>query len=222
MPYWYQPDMEGLIGQRAFRNIFSDGNTGEVNAVYLAEIQVLADSEVEAGLATEYPQLGYPIIQAFPTWQPHTVYASGTMIQQVTPAPPVPAILAFRQIAAAGGISGATEPTWPMVRTKTVADGTAVWLAISATPELVRMASLRYGRAIAFERHPDYVRRYGDRPRKEADAFMRDKVLTARAYFTDLLGPSKPANTGGVYHGPGRMIYTGHDPDTGASNGGDY
>lgn len=222
MPYWYQSDMEGLIGQKSFANIFSDGNLGTVNSTYLAEIQVLADSEVDAQLATEFPQLQYPIIQAFPNWAPNTSYPRGAFVQQVTPAPPVPAILAFRQIVPAGGVSAGTEPKWPTLRTKTIADGGAVWLAISATPELVRMASLRYGRAICFERHPDYARRYADRPRKEADAFMRDKVLTARAYFTDMVGPSKPANTGATYRGPGRMIYSGHDPLTGRSNGGDY
>ena len=220
MPYWYQQDMEGLVGKQAVQNILSDGNKGYVDAATLAEFQTLSDGEVDSALATEYPTLGLPIIQNFPAWTALTGYAQGTMVQQVTPAAPVPALLAFRAITpGVNGTSGATEPTWPTLRTGTVTDGTVSWLCISAVPEKVRMASLLVGKALLFERHPDYVRRYGTKPREVADKYLRD-IVSAKAYFENLLGNLKPANVGGAVVDRGPRIYV--DGPQGQKNSGDY
>jgi hypothetical protein len=85
---------------------------------------------------------------------------------------------------------------------------------------MVRAASLRFGRAYAFERHPDYVRRYGKRPREEADAFLQ-RILSATRYFADIMGGIKPANVGAAVYNPDPTLYM-RDPSTGQDNAGDY
>lgn len=93
-------------------------------------------------------------------------------------------------------------------------------LTQTPAPVLVRQASLLWAKALLFERHPEYVRRYGEGPRKTAEAFL-DRLIAAREYLTDALNMStKPGNVGGLVTDSGpRMTINNAD---GSSNTGDF
>lgn len=213
MSYWSQADMEGLIGQQTVLNLYQDGGAGVVNQTYLAETQSLSDAEIDGAIATEYPGVPLPVVQVFPTWAASANY---TLKSQVIPS--VPNGYAFRCVGAPG-VSGGAEPTWPTLYGVTVNDGSVQWLCSSLTPQLIRHASLLWGRALSYERHPDYVRRYGDGPRKAAEAYL-NRLIGATRYFTDLLSGALPANIGGAaVDGAHRLYVTSPD---GRSNAGDF
>lgn len=60
------------------------------------------------------------------SWQPGVNYTTG---QYVEP----PSVLDFGYEATTAGTSGLTEPAWPLVNGATIADGTVVWTARTAT-----------------------------------------------------------------------------------------
>lgn len=198
MSYWSQSDLEGMIGQQTVLNLYQDGGTGVVNPVYLAEVQSLSDGETDGGLARVWPG-PYPVVQVFPTWAPSTSYPVGAMV-----VPTVQAGLAYRAVGSPGTTSG-TQPTWPALLGSSVIDGGVTWIAVSTTPELIKRASLMFGRAYSYERHPDYVRRYGDGPRKAAEANL-ERLLEAKEYIEDALGSTTPTNVGGIVYAHGSRM----------------
>lgn len=95
----------------------------------------------------------------------------------------------------------------------------------SAVQSLLRAAELEYAMAFAFERHPEYVRSFGEGPRldmfKRAQARMEAIATGAQFATGDAVAPLNPAPvTGGivVVSGP-RMLVDSLD---GTSNGGDF
>jgi hypothetical protein len=93
---------------------------------------------------------------------------------------------------------------------------------IDAPPALVVHASLMYGRYLAYQRRPEYVKMYGEQPFLDAKSEI-DRMVNAREYLTDALGSSiaiKPDNVGGVFVDNGPRIIV-DNPD-GSRNSGDY
>jgi hypothetical protein len=213
MSYWSQTDLEGLIGKAAVAAIYDDDRNGFVNAATLAETQALADSEVDGAIATEYPGVNLPIFQSIPTWIANTTYGVGAMVL-----PTAPNGYAFRCVGVSGK-SSVAQPTWPAQYGVTVADGTVLWLCVSTVPELIRHASLLWGRALAYERSPEYTKRYGAAPRKAAQEYLQ-RLVGAKRYLTDLLGGQLPSNVGGVAVDNAQRLYC--DSADGTPNSGDY
>lgn len=212
MPYWIQADLEGLIGQQAVLNIYSDGGTGYVNQTYLAEVQALSDAEVDGAIATEYPNVPLPIVQQIPIWAAATNYQVGALV-----VPPADNGYAFRAVQYPG-VSGGVQPAWTTQYQTTVQDGTVLWVCVSKVPQLVRMASLMWGRCLSYERNPDYQRRYGESARKAAEAYTK-KLVEAKRFFADILGNIKPSNVGGAFVDNANRIYV--DSPGGVQNSGD-
>lgn len=93
---------------------------------------------------------------------------------------------------------------------------------IDSPPALVVHASLMYGRYLAYQRRPEYVKLYGEKPFEDAKSEI-DRMVNAREYLTDALGSSiaiKPDNVGGVFIDRGNRIIV--DSADGTSNAGDY
>ena len=212
MPYWSLADLQALIGKQVCIEIFDDDRMGYANPALVAQVQALSDSMVDGGLIRVYPG-PFPVVQQFPTWQANTAYATGAEI-----IPAVPNGYAFRAISN-GATSGGVAPTWTTQYGTTVTDGGLTWVCISLTPELIRMSSMLWGKALAFERHPEYVKTFGDGPRKAAEAFL-DRLIAARSYLADALSMTKPNNVGGVVYNRGpRMTLDNTD---GTPNSGDF
>jgi len=86
-------------------------------------------------------------------------------------------------------------------------------------PDNIKMGTLLYAKALAYQRRPEYVKQYKDAPMKEADAFA-EELCQAREYIPDYLAQPTPANVGTIVSdGSPRIIADGPD---GANNGGDY
>jgi hypothetical protein len=81
------------------------------------------------------------------------------------------------------------------------------------------MGALLWARALSYERHPEYVRIYGDGPRKEAQAFGEDLAL-AKQLLSELEGLEGPVNVGGALYADGPRMLT--DSADGTKNGGDF
>jgi hypothetical protein len=196
MSYWSQADLEGLIGDAAVEAIFDPKRNGFVDPQILAEVQALADTNVDAVLARTYPG-PFPIFQVIPTWAANQSYAVGQMV-----IPTVASGYAFRCVGLAGN-SGGVQPTWPTQYGQTVTDGQVTWLCASTVPELIRHASLLFGKALAYQRSPEYTKRYGSKPMEEAEAYCQ-RLTQAESYLTDLIGTPQPSNVGGIVyaHGP--------------------
>lgn len=212
MTYWSAADLQALLGTQVVLECFDDQRVGVINPALLSQVQALADNLVDGALGRVYPG-PFPIVQTFPTWAASLGYGSSAMVQ-----PSAAAGYAFRVIGA-GGTSGVSEPTWPAQLGLTVQDNGITWLCVSTTPELIRYASLLWGKALAYERHSEYVKRYGARARKEAETNL-DRLVAARSYLTDALNLTKPDNVGGVVYARGPRMTI--DSVTGESNSGDF
>lgn len=212
MSYWSQADLEGFIGGAAVKAIFDPQRNGFVDPQILAEVQALADTNVDAVLARTYPG-PFPIYQVIPAWQANQSYQVGQMV-----VPTVASGYAFRCVGVPGVSSGA-QPTWPTQYGVPTSDGTVTWLCVSTVPELIRHASLLFGKALAYQRSPEYTKRYGSKPMDEAEAYCQ-RLTQAESYLTDLIGTPQPSNVGGlVYaHGPRMTV----DSASGRSNTGDF
>ena len=86
-------------------------------------------------------------------------------------------------------------------------------------PEDVQQAALMWFRALAYERHLEYVRQYGKEPRKEAMQMCED-LTDAKEWLADLPGGAPPGNAGGIVvdHGPRMMVTSA----SGEYEGGDF
>jgi len=200
MSYWSRADLEGLIGKAAVVAIFDDDRNGFPDVQKIGEVQALADAEVDGTLARTYPG-PFTIVQIIPAWTALTNYAVGSMV-----IPTVATGYAFRAVGKAGA-SGAVQPTWGTTYGVLLIDGTTTWQCVSITPELVRMASLLWGRALAYERSPEYTKRYGDRPRKLAEKKLQD-LTEAKEYLADFIGSPLPGNVGGLIYAHGARMTT--------------
>lgn len=91
-------------------------------------------------------------------------------------------------------------------------------------PTLLKSAELDFAVALSFERHPEYVRSYGEEGRslrwKRAEAKMQ-RIGDAKQIPTDNVPPPQPVTGGGVITDPNprRTIVTSAD---GTDNAGDF
>lgn len=211
MSYWSQADLEAVIGKAAVLACYDDANTGVVNAVALGNIQSLSDAMVDSALASEYAG-PFPITEGFTLWSGTTSFFVGSAV-----VPTVGNGFSYRCVVK--GASGGTEPVWPTTLGQTVTDGTCTWLCKALVPDMIRAASLAWGKAYTYDRHPEYVRSYGTKPREEAES-LTTGLKQARGYIPDWLGQPPPANVGGVAIDNGPRLYI--DDSFGNSNAGDY
>lgn len=92
------------------------------------------------------------------------------------------------------------------------------------TDRLLKHSALDYAVAFSFERHPEYVRTFGENPRgheryKRAMERMQ-RIQSAQQKLPDETVTQTPRNVGGIATDPGpRIMVTGMD---GMSNGGDF
>lgn len=198
MSYFSQADLEGIIGKAAMLACFDDDGNGFINQTYFAECQALSDGDVDGALALVYPG-PFPVFQILSAWAATTSYAVGTVV-----VPTVASGYAFRCVGLAGTSSG-IQPTWPTQYGVTIADGTVTWLCVSTTPELIRHASLLYGKSYAYGRSPEYTRRYGSKPMADAEAYMQ-RLVQAQEYLSDYIGAPVPANAGGYTYANGPVM----------------
>ncbi len=95
----------------------------------------------------------------------------------------------------------------------------ALPVAQRPVPPLIRMGALLWARAMSYERHPEYVRLFGDAPREEAEDFG-EKLAEAKVFLLGLEGGAGPVNVGGLTLAEGpRMLTSGVG---GENNGGDF
>lgn len=90
--------------------------------------------------------------------------------------------------------------------------------------DLLIDAELLYAQGLAIERHPEYVKQYGETGRlkswrEQADSIMKD-VLEATRRIADVPPEPKPANVGGIVVNNGPRVVV-DNPD-GSSNSGDF
>jgi Protein of unknown function (DUF1320) len=93
----------------------------------------------------------------------------------------------------------------------------------SPVPAMCKELALHYAVAFSFERHPDYVRTFGEAPRAErwrrADE-MGARLQAAVLRIPDYVADPVPANVGGLVYDTGpRTILDAAD---GTSHGGDF
>lgn len=91
-------------------------------------------------------------------------------------------------------------------------------------PDLLVDAELNYAVGIAFDMHPEYVRQYGEDPRRksafdQAELCMQ-RVQEAILQFVDAPSVGEPENVGGVVTDSGQRVFLGST--NGALNSGDY
>lgn len=91
----------------------------------------------------------------------------------------------------------------------------------AAVPSLLRFAELDYAMAIAFDRHPEYVRKFGEDKRstgaRDRAEKRMDEIIQA---IRRIPGFSPPANVGGMTVDSGARVMT---PNTDGSGGsGDF
>lgn len=92
-------------------------------------------------------------------------------------------------------------------------------LTQTPTPQMVKYAALLYLKAISFQRRPEYVRQYGDKPMTQANDFL-ESLLEAKAYLTDLIASPVPGNAGGIILSNGPRTIS--DNVDGTDNLGDF
>lgn len=94
----------------------------------------------------------------------------------------------------------------------------------SGIPTLLKSAELDYAVALSFERHPEYVRTFGEEKRLErwnrAERKM-ERIADAAQILTDNAPAASPATEGGVVVDPNdnRLIISSAD---GTNNAGDF
>jgi phage gp36-like protein len=91
-------------------------------------------------------------------------------------------------------------------------------------PALVVEAAIEFAKAFAFERHPDYVRTFGQNynaaSQYERALALMERVADALQQLPDWAANIKPKNVGAIVYSAGpRMIV---DSPDGTSNGGDF
>lgn len=92
-------------------------------------------------------------------------------------------------------------------------------IAQTPLPENIVHAALLYGKYFAYQRRPEYVKQYGDRPLKEANEFAQE-LCEATELMADYLGQPLPQNVGTIVNNAGpRLIIDGTD---GSYSGGDF
>jgi hypothetical protein len=64
-------------------------------------------------------------------WEPGRYYLPGAVVRPISPTDAVG--LVFRSTQATGGVSAATEPTWPTTEGASVVDGEVTWQAVTAS-----------------------------------------------------------------------------------------
>jgi hypothetical protein len=93
----------------------------------------------------------------------------------------------------------------------------------STIPELLRAAELDYAMALSFERHPEYVRGYGEQRRADhearADKTMQ-RIQEATLRILDAPPEPKPRNVGGIVTDSGQRVFS--DSANGQTNNGDF
>lgn len=90
-------------------------------------------------------------------------------------------------------------------------------------PAMIKIAAIDFAVAYAFERHPEYVRSYGEEKRQERWARARDmmeRICDGLQEMPDYTAQPKQANLGGIVYSAGpRTIIDNFD---GTANGGDF
>lgn len=91
-------------------------------------------------------------------------------------------------------------------------------------PDLLVDAELNYAVGISLDMHPEYVRAYGEEPRRkgafdQAELCMQ-RVQEAVLQFVDAPSAGEPENVGGVVVDSGQRVFLGST--NGALNSGDY
>lgn len=85
-----------------------------------------------------------------------------------------------------------------------------------ATDRLIVSAALMFAQALAFMRHPEYVRTYGEVGRvelyKEAHAMML-RIQAAKQRLPDVGQVQTPKNVGAIYTTPGPVLIVGGSGD---------
>lgn len=85
-----------------------------------------------------------------------------------------------------------------------------------ATDRLIVSAALMFAQALAFMRHPEYVRTYGEVGKveiyKEAHAMML-RIQAAKQRLPDVAQAQKPKNVGGFVANQGPLILVGGSGD---------
>jgi len=95
----------------------------------------------------------------------------------------------------------------------------------SSYPELLVDAELNYAQGIAFDRHPEYVKTFGESDRRkacfeQAEATM-DMLQEAILRIVDVPPEPKPRNVGGVVVDDGQRVFLGRN-GCGGFNSGDF
>lgn len=110
-----------------------------------------------------------------------------------------------------------------MVDGRLAAQNPGVKFPLSDPPPLVRRASLLQGKALMYDRRPEYVRTYGTKPQEAADKFLDDlveKPLYLEQAPPDVVQAEPATVTGGVAIDRSQRMYI---PDAdGRRNSGDY
>jgi hypothetical protein len=212
MPYWSLADLQALIGTQVVNETYDDARLGAPDPILLSQVQALSDSMVDGVVGRIYPG-PFPIVQNFPVWAAAQNYQTGAEVVPIGGNG-----YAFRLVGP-GGTSGGTQPAWPTQLSSSVTDNGLLWVCISLTPELIRYASLLWGKALSYERHAEYNRIYGDKPRKEAEKFLNG-LIEAKAYLEDALNFSIPSNSGGLLYAHGARMTV--DTRSGHSTTGDF
>jgi hypothetical protein len=93
----------------------------------------------------------------------------------------------------------------------------------SPVPAMCKELALEYGVAFCFERHPEYVRTFGELPRaerwKRADE-LGLRLQKAVQRMPDYTAQPKPRNVGGIVYDSGPRTIV--DSADGTRNGGDF
>lgn len=91
-------------------------------------------------------------------------------------------------------------------------------------PDLLIDAELNYATGIAFDRHPEYTRQYGEDPRRKAAYDQAEltmlRVQEAILQFVDSASMKEPENVGGIIVNEGQKMFLG--ATSGALNSGDF
>jgi len=109
--------------------------------------------------------------------------------------------------------------TWLGANYTKIPDGTDTNIS-----DLLVDAELNYAIALAYDRHPEYVRAYGEEPKRKAAWDQAEltmmRVQEAVLKFVDLPDMEEPQNVGGVVVDGGQRVFlTAND---GTVNGGDF
>jgi hypothetical protein len=109
--------------------------------------------------------------------------------------------------------------TWLGANYTKIPDGTD-----SHISDLLVDAELNYAIALAYDRHPEYVRAYGEEPKRKAAWDQAEltmmRVQEAVLKFVDLPDMEEPRNVGGVVVDGGQRVFL--KASDGTNNGGDF